>query len=94
MPDRRKCKMKFPHFSAKDQKKACKVVSDIVENPGDYVCLSCNIHLDSFSNLMLHKKKCTSHKMSLMMGAKMERTEPTVEPVENDSDLSKYVTGW
>lgn len=90
-PDRRKAKMKFHNFSAKDQRKASKLVTDIVENLGDYICLSCGIHVASYRDLVTHKKKCSELEVR-MVGAGLERSEPKLEQVETDSELSNYLT--
>ena len=92
--ERKKGRMKVPTFSVKDQKKASKMVEDILENTGDYVCLSCGIDVNSYRQLISHKRLCRQGANPLLVGVGLERIEPKVEDItETSSELSNYVTG-
>ena len=70
------------------------MVEDILENTGDYVCLRCGINVNSYRQLISHKRLCGQSSASLLAGVGLERIEPKVEDItETSSELSNYVTG-
>ena len=60
------------------------VVSDIVENEGDYQCLSCGIHLAAYRDLVGHKKKCADlrHGYSLISGISIVKFHSAPSPID------------
>ena len=84
--------MKCAASYIKDRKKASKLVTEVLESPGDYVCLSCGKPQACYRGLVSHKKDCCNDKGRLV-GEALGRPQTKLEDEAQDTELSSYITG-
>ena len=86
-------KAKSPGFPLKDRKKVSKLVSEVVIESGDYICLSCSTPFSDYPLLVAHKKKCSEEKYLLAAEKLLKKPRIKKENVGFTDELSQYVTG-
>ena len=85
--------MKCPASYIKDRKKARKLVTEVLESPGDYVCLRCGKPQKSYRCLVAHKAGCCNDKGPRLAGEMLAKPQVKVEDDAQDTELSNYITG-
>jgi len=85
-------KAKSPGFPLKDRKKVSKLVSEVVIESGDYICLSCSTPFSDYPLLVAHKKKCSEEKYLLAAEKLLKKPRIKKENVGFTDELSQYVT--